>query len=113
MNPRCALSPPDSRLVEAYEDMRYRHGCEGPGRAGYEVLRRQGLATWIEAFSGCVSPVASPPLSPPLASPTPDAASALRRTPGVCGWGVPEHLYPELTGLLAGLALGHLKEGVC
>lgn len=111
MNPRCALSPPDSRLVEAYEDMRYRHGCEGPGRAGYEVLRRQGLATWIEAFSGCVSPVG--PLSPPLASHTPDAASALRRTPGVCGWGVPERLYPELTGLLAGLALGHLKEGVC
>mgnify|MGYP006278973977 FL=1 len=26
---------------------------------------------------------------------------------------VPEALYPELTGLLAGLALGLLEEGVC
>ena len=29
------------------------------------------------------------------------------------GWTVPEDLYPELTGLLAGLALSQLKEGVC
>ena len=48
---------PDARLVEAYEEMRCGAGGpggEGPGRAGYEVLRRQGLAAWIEAFRGCM-----------------------------------------------------------
>ena len=29
------------------------------------------------------------------------------------GWTVPRDLYPELTGLLASLALSQLEEGVC
>ena len=104
---------PDSRLVEAYEKMRNGHGWEGAGRVGYEVLRGQGLATWIEAFSGCVNPVVPDPLSLPAPFPSSQRASAPDKACGVVGWGVPERLYPELTELLAGLALSQLKEGVC
>ena len=105
--------PPDSRLVDAYERMRDRYGCEGAGRAGYEVLRGQGLAAWIQLFSGCVNPVAPDPISLPPPSPRSETASVLHQACRVGGWGVPERLYPELTELLAGLALSRIEEGVC
>jgi len=46
--------------------------------------------------------------------PAPPAAAlpSGRRGPGG-GLNVPGHLYPELTGLLAGLALGRFEEGLC
>lgn len=97
----------DARLVEAYEEMRRRHGCEGCSGAGHEVLRRQGLTAWIEAFRSCVGVVA---LDPPRPS---HSATVEREAAGVGGWGVPVRLYPELTRLVAGLALGRLEEGLC
>lgn len=101
----------DRRLTEAYEGLRrlrHRHG-NGDG-AGYEVLRRQGLAAWIEAFSGCLSVVAPEPSHrhPPL----PLGASLARAAAGAGGGCVPTRLYPELTRLVASLALGRLKEGL-
>ncbi len=94
----------DPRLVDAYEAMRQRRGWGGPGAAGYELVRRQGLAAWIQAFSACVgapAPDPRPGLTPvPRASARPDDA-------GASSW-VPLSLYPEVTRLLAGLALGPL-----
>jgi hypothetical protein len=103
----------DPRLVEAYEAMRCRHRCEGPYGAGYEVLTRQGLAAWIQAFSGCVGAVAPESRPPSSSSPSSLRATVGRETLGVGGWGVPVRLYPELTRLVAGLALGRTREGVC
>lgn len=99
--------------MEVYEAMRRGSEREGSRRAGYEVLRRQGLAAWIRAFSGCLSAV-EPEASPLPAVPAPSPGASTPRPP--CAgdrWGVPMSLYPELTGLLAGLALSRLEEGVC
>lgn len=104
---------PDLRLVEAYEEMRRWSGGEGSGRAGYQVLRRQGLAAWIRAFSGCAGAVGRGASSSPSAPALPSGASTPRPLPVGGGWAVPGDLYPELTGLLAGLALSQLEEGVC
>ncbi len=107
------LCPPDLRLVDAYEKMRRWAGGEESGRAGYQLLRRQGLAAWIEAFSGCLGAVERE-ASSSRAEPTAflGASTPLQPTAGG-SWTVPEDLYPELTGLLAGLALSQLEEGVC
>jgi hypothetical protein len=101
-------------LVAAYEGMRPGRGAERTSRAGYDLLRRQGLAAWIEAFSGCVGGGGGGGGSSSAVSPAPPAAAFQpgRRGPGE-GLTVPCHLYPELTGLLAGLALGQLGEAVC
>jgi len=107
------LCPSDLRLVDAYEKMRNGHGWEGAGRAGCQVVRRQGLAAWIEAFSGCLGAVERE------ASSTRAEATAFLGASKPCqptagdGWTVPRDLYPELTGLLAGLAMSQLEEGVC
>ncbi len=84
-----------------------------PYGAGYEVLWRQGLAAWIQAFSGCVGAVAQESPPAPTSSPSSLRATVGRERPGVGGWGVPVSLYPELTRLVAGLALGRTREGVC
>jgi len=105
--------PPDLRLVAAYERMRNGHGWEGAGRAGCQVVRRQGLAAWIEAFSGCLGAVRRE-TSSSGAEPTGFlGASMLRQPTAGDGWTVPRDLYPELTELLAGLAMSQIEEGVC
>jgi hypothetical protein len=107
------VCPPDSRLVDAYEKMRCWAGGEGPGRAGYQLLRYQGLAAWIEAFSGCWGAVERE-ASSSGAEPTGFLGASMPCQPTAAGgWTVPRDLYPELTGLLAGLAMSQLEEGVC
>lgn len=93
--------------------MRNRHGWEGAGRAGCQVVRRQGLAAWIEAFSGCLGAVERE-ASSSRAEPTGFLGASKPLQPMAAGgWTVPRDLYPELTGLLASLALSQLEEGVC
>lgn len=93
--------------------MRREAGGEGSGRAGYQVLQCQGLAAWIEAFSGCLGAVRRE-TSSSGAEPTGFlGASMLRRPTAGDGWTVPRDLYPELTELLAGLAMSQIEEGVC
>ena len=104
---------PDLRLVDAYETMRRWSGGEGSGRASYQVVRRQGLAAWIEAFSGCLGAVEREASSSGAEPPAFHGASKPLLPMVVGGWTVPEDLYPELTGLLAGLALSQLEVGVC
>jgi hypothetical protein len=103
---------PDRWLVDAYEEMRDWIGEERTERAGYQLLRRQGMAAWIEAFSGCLGSGAGGRAFPLAAGPAPSCRASMPRVAGD-SLKVPEALYPELTGLLAGLALGLLEEGVC
>ena len=101
----------DPRLVDAYEALRQRRGSGRPGAAGCELVRRQGLAAWIQAFSACVGAPESPAPDPrPGLTPEPRAPTRLAAV-GATGW-VPLNLYPEVTQLLAGLALGPLQEGL-
>ena len=101
----------DPRLVDAYEALRLRRGSGRPGTVGYELLRRQGLAAWIQAFSACVGAPESPAPDPrPGLTPVPRAPTRPAAV-GARGW-VPLNLYPEMTRLLAGLALGPLQEGL-
>jgi hypothetical protein len=92
--------------------MRPGRRAERTGKAGYEVLRGQGLAAWIEAFRGCLGSGAGGRVSPLAAGPAPPCRASIPRVAGD-SLTVPEVLYPELTELLAGLALGLLEEGVC
>lgn len=106
MNVRREAGSGDPGLVDAYEGMRRRHGRQDFGGAGHEVLRRQGMASWIEAFAGCLcAPTHAPSPSPHGRT----AAPALFAGAGG-GW-LPVSLYPELTRLVAGLALDRLREG--
>ena len=100
----------DRRLIEAYEGLRRRHRHGSGDGAGYEVLRRQGLPAWIEAFSECLSALAPEP-SPQLPL-FPLGASVARGADGASGGRVPARLYPELTRLIAGLALSRLQEAL-
>lgn len=113
MSAEWELCPSDLRLVDAYEKMRCWAGGEGSGRAGYQVLRRQGLAAWIEAFSGCLGAVEREASSTRAEATAFLGASKPLQPMAAGGWTVPRDLYPELTGLLAGLALSQLEEGVC
>ena len=88
--------------------MRQRRGCVGPGAAGYELVRHQGLAAWIQAFSTYVGTPAPDRCTGVATLPR---ASALPAAVGASSW-VPLSLYPEVTRLLAGLALGPLQEGL-
>lgn len=109
MSVRREAGSADARLIEAYEALRRRHSREGSSGAGHEVLRRQGLAAWIEAFSGCQG-AAMP--EPPASPSSPPFGRTVTPTFSVTGDGsVPENLYPELTRLVAGLALQRLTEG--
>jgi hypothetical protein len=77
---------------------------EGAGGPGYELVRRRGLAAWIQALSGWVGgPAPEPVRASHLLSTGTEGPAA--------GGAVPASLYPELTRLLAGLALGRLQEG--
>jgi hypothetical protein len=100
-----------ARLVEAYEELRRRHRCEGSGGAGHEVLKRQGLAAWIEAFGGCAPAAARQEPNDP-APWLCLGATVERAAAGAGDWGVPVRLYPELIRLVAGVALGWLAEGL-
>lgn len=100
--------PADARLIEAYEALRHRHSREGSTRAGHEVIRRQGLAAWIEAFSGCLRAAMPEPSTSP--SPSSFRRPAVQAVAGTAGGWLPVNLYPELTRLVAGLALDRLKE---
>lgn len=91
--------------------MRCRHGREDLGGAGREVLRRQGLAAWIEAFSGCLCATTREPAPSPSPRPSPLGRTAAPAFAGAGGGWLPANLYPELTRLVAGLALERLKEG--
>ena len=109
MSVRRETGPVDVRLIEAYEALRHRHSREGSTGAGHEVLRRQGLAAWIEAFSSGLRAAAPEPSPSPSPSPlTRPAVPAFAPSGG--GW-LPVDLYPELTRLVAGLALQRLTEG--
>jgi len=100
------------RLVDAYEAMRQRRGSGRPGTVGYELVRRQGMAAWIQAFSACVGAPESPaPDGRAGVAALPRRAAARPATAEASGW-VPLSLYPEVTRLLAGLALGPLREGL-
>ena len=85
------MSGLEGGLAEGYERMRAQR--RGPG---YELLRRRGLAGWMETALAYVrAPLVSAEVSPSL------------ERPGGC---VPESLYPALTRLLAGVAMGWLRE---
>ncbi len=75
------------------------------------MLKRQGLGAWIEAFSGCVGAVAPEPSPHRFPAPPTLGASRSWEASGAVERGVPVRLYPELIRLVAGLALGRLKEG--
>jgi hypothetical protein len=85
-------------LLEAYEQMR----CQQRG-PGYEMVRRWGLAGWMERAA---------PLVPVSSSPSPPRQSRLP-SEGATNEPLSLDLYPELTRLLADVAISWVREERC